>query len=174
MVQETVLAEEAYCVQGHTVIPWTNVGRAAQWLRYSGYARFPNLSSQLRGVKCAADIQDYRDGYLDREDIFLEANLWQVSDAHDKVFGFIGILQVTNSGREFLRTVMRPDYSAPIDVLYGQATRSYISVNNSLRILSDVHTALVSRTTRRGHCSEIGPRRRVSSRTLILLMKMGR
>lgn len=93
------------------------------------------------GLANALKIQDCRDGYYDPINFLHQTETLHTSDARDRVFGFLGLLQAFKSNTGLVEALTPVDYSAPIDVIYGAVTKHFIKHDLHLWILEKVQSS---------------------------------
>lgn len=137
MVQEALLAVKNRCICGSASISFEGVVLAAAWLfRYHGL-HIPKTLCKVSGIANAANMfaQTFYDnrtvniGYA----ISMSTEL-ETSDARDKVFGMLGIVNVDCT--QAISRLIVPNYTKDVSEVFRDAVRYHIETTNDCSVIS--------------------------------------
>lgn len=139
-MQEIAIARLPRCFYGSTILAWSDVGRAAEWVIHCGYERY--YGKDIGGVGSCATINEIRRDGLRRADGLLASGVeFKVTEPRDKIFGLLGLIshssQFGTSSQIEAQSALWPEpyYSTSVASIYTQATRVAIASYKRLNVL---------------------------------------
>lgn len=135
-VQEIVLARDSIVLIGQSSVSWSTIGVAAAWLYEQEIASDFDLPSLVRDIPsynayCMFDTSDT--GELTLIKTLLKYRDFNSTDPKDKVYGLLGLVQVTAP-----KPVVNVDYAKSVCDVYTDVMVEAIKSSNNLDVLSNV------------------------------------
>ncbi|KAI1415062.1 heterokaryon incompatibility protein-domain-containing protein [Hypoxylon sp. FL1857] len=167
VLQEALLARQAFIHCGDQMMPWEEVVAIHEWIGDAEYKLIPHYnrpatmpaiwarlgykqkSRQRTSVDETSDVSATANGIMD---IFLDALDLKSTLPQDKLFALLSFGSDTNQASE-LDPSLRANYEKPARQVFAEFTRWHIRSRRSLNILSAIH-GQKSRTWVRRTCSK--------------------
>lgn len=160
VMQEATLAKHAILYCGEEVAEWKELMTFHRWLDSPEYkfsfwerhwqpqVRTPSIWAILERMvgETSAGLQSSAQSPI--LDVFLNALDLSATDPRDKLYALLPFGSETPSGSGKLPDVLRPNYQKPVAQVYADVTKWWIKKQNSLAILSMIH----SQPTRTWNC----------------------
>lgn len=155
VLQEAALSKDTICLFGSCSVELLVVLRACMWLTHKP-TQIPSSLITTSGLICGIQLWDYVESeygyYRDRvwrreystfggSDILHAlqlANGRESTNAKDRVFGVLGLMRCTR-GLSGYPEGLQPDYSKPLSLIYGDATRCVLQEDGNLRVFMNLH-----------------------------------
>ena len=135
--QEGAMNAQATVICGAKSVPLLTL----VWFTIYGFVSkvFPEVFSDLsvnaafRMCRIIADWRGSPDEGFDLLWAYSNTEYCETSEPRDKIFALLGF-----TGRYYENSVLRPDYSKPIERIYAEAAQAHMTCHKSLRVLSVV------------------------------------